>query len=133
MHAAPAKLAVAQINEGVFLTAKIEGEFPRRVVCVEQKAAHMAFPRMQGRLADLVRKAVAHVDPAAARGGGSVVVVAPNVDHFVIVAVAVEYHAPVARHISNQTSQIELISLPEVGGPLKDEHNRVGRLDIARI
>jgi hypothetical protein len=97
---------------------------------VEEEWTRVSPQWTQGRLKDLIGEAVADLDPAAARDRVGMVAVPCDVERVVILAVAVDDDASLARHPAHQPHQIEVIAELQIRRPLEDEDDGVGRLDV---
>ncbi len=111
----------------------IEGACPGWVIRIKQEGSDPSAERVQCRLADLVRKAVADVDPALPFGLIAVVEIAVDANEVVVVSIAIQDHAPAARDPGHQTQQVERVAPEELRCPFEDEDDGVGGIDIDRV
>src|SRR5262249_60463709 len=111
----PAEPVVADVHHAELFAAQVQRFLPRRTVPVEEKWPHVGPQRVERRLVDLVREALAHLHPAPALRFALVVEVTLDSDRVVVLAVAVDPDPAAPWHPARQPPQVHGVAGLEAG------------------
>src|SRR5687768_10094787 len=97
----PAKPIIADVHHPVFLVPEIEWPFPRRVVRMKQEGPHIGSQRLERRLEDFVREAIAKLDPLLACLQVWMIEITCGVYGIVVHSVTIDNHTSLPRYLAH--------------------------------